>query len=428
MQPAAPVNPKRRRLLRSLGAASLLGLSPQARSTKATTSVVVVGGGFAGATCARALKRLMPELMVTVVEPRSWFFTGPMSNAVVGGQLNADAIRFDNDALARLGIAWRPQRVVTLDRASRSLQLADGSTLTADLLVLAPGIALNWHALHDVSAKVRARCPSAWLGDAEVTQLRDRVAQLDDGAHVIISAPALPYRCPPGPYERAAMIAYAAHRCGKRIRITVLDSKDDFSKRSAFIDGWARHYPGVIEWVPRARGGQVTGFARNGRAVVTADGETINADLINVIPPQQAPEWMQAAGLCDEQGWCPVDAFSFASPHAANTYVIGDAASVAPVPKSAFAAQAQAELCALAIHASLLGLEPAESLMLNTCYSLLHDTHAISVAASFAATEHGFERLSEGASAPGLPAAIGAREAADAMAWYRRATQRAFGG
>lgn len=415
---------RRQLLLGGLLALSGLGRglarAPQAR-------VVIVGGGFAGATCARALRRLDPALAITVVEPRAAFCTGPMSNAAIAGVLPLAEVTVGPQGLPAAGIDWCPQRVVALDPARRRVQLEDGRQLEADELILAPGIQLRTDLVEGLHPALAAEWPSAWLGDADVGALAARVAALRQGDEVIIAAPPLPYRCPPGPYERASLIAWSARERGIRIRITVLDAKDDFTKRAAFLAGWARAYPGVIDWRPRREGGQILRVDADRRRLITVDGRDWQADLISLIPPQTAPEWMIAAGLTDATGWCPVDASGFRSRRQPTVRIIGDAADVHPVPKSAFAAQGQAELCALAVVAERAGRALPAGLLLNTCYSLIHPRQAISVAARYAPIEGRFSRLSEGASGPDQPEALGASEADQAFGWYRHARQRAFG-
>jgi len=423
------VSPERRRVLAGIGLTALLPKTVLAAAQRAARglNVAVVGGGFAGATCARALRRLAPDLRVSLIEPRTEFFTGPMSNAAIAGLLPLSAIRYSPAGLAAAGVPWIPQRVVALDPMRRQLRLGNGQSLAADHLVLAPGIQPRLDTLEGFDAEAAIRCPSGWLGDGEVSALRDRIAALPDGATVLISAPPLPYRCPPGPYERAALIAWSAQQQGKKIRVRLLDSKDDFPKRSAFLAGWERHYPGVIEWRARSQGGAVVRVDAGKGMLQTLDGHTHHGELLSVIPPQSAPQWLIDAGLADETGWCPVNAQDFRSTAAPGLRVIGDAAKLDPVPKSAFAAQAQAELCALALVAELAGETLPPGLLVNTCYSLLHPEHAISVAASFQPVQGRFNRLSEGSSGPDLPPEVGTAEARDAMQWYRQATQRAFG-
>jgi sulfide dehydrogenase [flavocytochrome c] flavoprotein chain len=243
-----------------------------------------------------------------------------------------------------------------------------------------------------------------------------------------MAVPANPYRCPPGPYERASLIAHYLKTRKPRSKLLVLDAKDPFSKQRLFEEAWATLYPGVVERVPLSAGGRVTAVDPGVRILTTEFG-THRADVANVIPPQRAGAVAAAAGVADRSGWCPIDPVSFESRLVPGIHVIGDAAIAGAMPKSAFAANAQAKACAAAIAALLRGTAPAEPRLINTCYSLIAPDQAISIAGVYRpsggllADVEGAGGVSPLQPSPEFRAAE-ARYAAD---WFRTITAEAFG-
>ncbi len=225
----------------------------------AAPRVVVVGGGFAGASCARALRQAAPRVAVTLVEASPTFTACPFSNAVIGGLRELDAQQF---TLRRASppTASRVARALAtgVDAQARSVTLADGARLPYDRLVLAPGIDMRWDALPGYDEAAAARMPHAWRAGEQTALLRRQLEAMADGGLVVISAPANPFRCPPGPYERASLIAHYLKTQKPRSKLIVLDAKDAFSKQRLFQAAWAELYPGLLEWVPLSKGGNVT--------------------------------------------------------------------------------------------------------------------------------------------------------------------------
>lgn len=419
------IDRRRRALLAALAGAGLWPLGARARPAL-KGHVAIVGGGFGGAVCAQTLRRFAPQLKITLIEPRAQFYTGPMSNLAVAGGWALDRVRRTPPHVE--GIRLVGQRARALETDPLVLHLADGVRLRADRIVVSPGVQMRYAEIDGLTADNSARVPHAWLGDAQVEILRARVAALEDGATVVIAPPAGAYRCPPGPYERAALIAWQLRQRNiRRARILIVDGKDDFTKRAAMQAEWARLYPGVIEWVPRAQGGEVLAVDVQQQQVTLASGEKIRADLISLIPPQQAAGFAQDTGLADGSGWCPVQLSSFESTRAPGVYVIGDASLAEPMPKSAFSAAAQARLTALVVIASLRGEAPPQGLLMNTCFSLMAPDRAVSVSASYRALGGRLNSVSSGVSASDASDAIRAREAALAYAWYAQASTEAFG-
>jgi len=425
-----PPHWNRRHLLRALGGIGLGAALPlTGRAADLQARIVIVGAGFGGATCAKYLKRACPSASILLIDRRDRFFTGPFSNAAVSGlQPLARIERWSADSARAHGVAYLADEVVAIDPVSRRLDTRRHGPLDADRIVLAPGIDLRWDVIEGLNADNSALMPHAWLGDAQLPLLHGRLAALSDGATIVIAAPQNPFRCPPGPYERATLMAWALRQRGlRRCKILIADAKDDFSKRGLFESEWARLYPGVIEWIPRASGGEVLAAEpRHGRLKLRS-GDWVRADLASVIPPQHAASLAAQADLVDESGWCPVNPASFGSTRHAGIHVIGDAAVATPMPKSGFAANSQAKVCAAAIAAELQDRAPPPARLLNTCYSLVADDAAISVSGYYAAVEGRLSALSEGVSPLAGDATLRRQEAVQAEAWYRGLTTDSFG-
>jgi NADPH-dependent 2,4-dienoyl-CoA reductase/sulfur reductase-like enzyme len=275
---------RRREVLTGLAAGALAAVSPQRAGAQAAR-IVVVGGGFGGATCARELHRR--GLAVTLVEPNATYVACPFSNAVVAGLREPESQRFTYEALAREGVTLMRASATGVDAARRQVALGDGARLDYDRLVLAPGVELNFAALPGYDEAAAEVMPHAWHGEAQALLLRRQLEAMEDGGTVVMTVPANPYRCPPGPYERASLVAHYLMAKKPRSKLIVLDAKDAFSKQRLFEAAWAELYPGRIEWVPLSSGGKVTEVDASAKALVTEFGRQ-EASVSNVIPPQRA--------------------------------------------------------------------------------------------------------------------------------------------
>jgi sulfide dehydrogenase [flavocytochrome c] flavoprotein chain len=243
----------------------------------------------------------------------------------------------------------------------------------------------------------------------------------------VISAPANPFRCPPGPYERASLIAYYLKRTKPRSKLIVLDAKDNFSKQRLFQAAWQQLYPGLLEWVSLSNGGKVTSVDTKTRTLVT-DFATYKADVANVIPPQRAGSIAETAGVADRTGWCPIDPATFESRLQPNIHVIGDAAIAGAMPKSAFAANAEAKVCTIAVAALLRGEPPPTPKLINTCYSLVAPDYGISIAGVYHPLNGQLADVegAGGVSPIDAPPDFRALEATYAEAWFRTITAETF--
>jgi NADPH-dependent 2,4-dienoyl-CoA reductase/sulfur reductase-like enzyme len=410
----------------SVASAALLPLPALAQGAKGR--VVVIGGGFAGATCARALKRLEPGIEVTLVEANRSFTACPFSNEVIVGLRELKEQQFGYDRLGADGIALAFTSATAIDPQSRTVTLAEGGPLPYDRLVLAPGIAISWDALAGYGKSAAQALPHAWKAGEQTLLLRRQLEAMEDGGLVVVSAPANPFRCPPGPYERASLIAWYLKTKKPRSKLIVLDAKDAFSKQKLFQSAWAKLYPGLLEWVSLSSGGKVTSVDPASKTFVT-DFDKYKADVGTVVPPQKAGRIAELAGVTDRSGWCPIDPVTFASPRQPLIHVIGDAAIAGGMPKSAFAANAQAKACATAVATLLAGGEPAEPKLINTCYSLVAPDYGISIAGVYHPANG---LLTDVAGAGGMspldaPPATRALEASYADGWFKTITSEIFG-
>ena len=417
-----------RREFLKLGVAASTALLPLAARAQGTAPrVVVVGGGFAGASCARALRQADGRIAVTLVEANATFTACPFSNAVIGGLRELRAQQFTYDRVAADGIVVARAMATAVD--AQSVTLADGARLPYDRLVLAPGIDIRWDALPGYDEAAAAQMPHAWRAGEQTLLLRRQLEAMDDGGLVVISAPANPFRCPPGPYERASLIAHYLKTKKPKSKLMILDAKDTFSKQRLFQAAWAELYPGLLEWVPLSKGGAVTSVDAATRTLMTDFGRH-QAKVANVIPPQKAGRIAEVAGVADGTGWCPIDPVTFESKLQPRIHVIGDAVIAGAMPKSAFAANSQAKTCAAAVARLLTGATPSAPKLINTCYSLVAPDYGISVAGVYQPSASG--QLAEvpgsgGVSPAGAPRATRAAEALLAEAWFRTITDETFG-
>jgi sulfide dehydrogenase [flavocytochrome c] flavoprotein chain len=423
------VKATRRQFLELSAAAAAAVLGPRlARAQTSGPRVVVVGGGFAGASCARALRQADPKIAVTLVEPNATFTACPFSNSVIVGMRELSTQQFTYERVAADGITILRTSATAVDAPARSVTLADGAKLAYDRLVLAPGIDIRWGALAGYDEAASAQLPHAWRAGDQTLLLRRQLEAMDDGGLVVIAAPANPFRCPPGPYERASLIAHFLKTQKPKSKLLVLDAKDTFSKQRLFQAAWAELYPGLLEWVPLSKGGNVTSVDAATRTLVTDFGKH-QAKVANVIPPQKAGRIAEVAGVTDRSGWCPIDPVTFESKLQAGIHVIGDAAIAGAMPKSAFAANSQAKVCAAAVATLLAGATPSIPKLINTCYSLVAPDYGISVAGVYQPAGGQLADVpgAGGVSPSDAPRETRKAEAVLAEAWFRTITGEAFG-
>ena len=418
----------RRTFLKTTAAGAASALLPlPAIAQGAGGRVVVIGGGFGGATCARFLKRIDPRITVTLVEASQTFTACPFSNNVIAGLRDLKAQQFGYDKFAGDGVTLAFATATAVDPQARSVTLSNGARLDYDRLVLSPGIDIRWDGLPGYTEAAAERMPHAWKAGGQTLLLRTQLDAMPDGGTVVMSAPANPFRCPPGPYERASLIAYYLKTKKPKSKLILLDAKDAFSKQRLFQNAWKELYPN-LEWVSLSNGGKVTSVDVGAMTLVTDFGRH-KADVANVIPPQKAGHIAELAGVADRSGWCPIDPVTFESKLRPNIHVIGDATIAGAMPKSAFTANAHGKVCAAAVAKLLAGQKPDDPKLANTCYSLVAPDYGISVAGVYR-PDGGQLKDVEGAggvSPVNAPASFRAQEANYANGWFKTITGEVFG-
>ncbi|BBL23579.1 MULTISPECIES: NAD(P)/FAD-dependent oxidoreductase [Comamonas] len=398
-----------------------LALPSIVRAQAASAHVVVIGGGFGGATAARYLRQLAPQLRVTLVEPAARFYTCPFSNLYLAGLRSWESIGHSYDGLRKAGVHVVHARADHVLTDTRRVLLSNGQALSYDKLVLSPGVDMRWNALEGYDEAASQLAPHAWKAGPQTQLLKKQLEAMPDGGKFVMVIPANPFRCPPGPYERAAMVAHYLKQHKPKSKILLLDDKDAFSKQGLFIQGWKALYGDMIEWVKQSDDGKVTRADAKNLEVETAFGTKHKADVLNVIPPQKAGFIADRAGVTDASGWVPVKAESFESSKVPNVYVLGDATIAAPMPKSGFAANTQGKVAAAAIAAELTGQPLPAASYANTCYSLIGNDYGISVAGVYRAQEGKLIEVpnSGGVSPLDGNAAFRKAEADYGSAWYK---------
>jgi sulfide dehydrogenase [flavocytochrome c] flavoprotein subunit len=420
--------PSRRQFVATAAAGAVATALPRPlRAQGGQPRIVVVGGGFGGATTARFLKRADPRLDVTLVEPNPIFTSCPFSNEVIAGLRDIKAQYFGYDRIASDGVAIAHQTATGVDPRARTVALGNGTSLSYDRLVLAPGIDLRFDALPGYDEAAAALMPHAWKAGAQTVLLRRQLEAMEDGGTVVMALPALPYRCPPAPYERASLIAYYLKTKKPRSKIIVLDAKDTFSKQRLFESAWKTLYPN-LEWISLSSGGNPTAVDAAAKTI-TSDFDTYKADVANVIPPQKAGHIAELAGAADRTGWCPVDPVTFESLLVPGIHVVGDAAIAGAVPKSAFAANAAAKICAVAVAKLVRGEPPPSPKFVNTCYSVVAPDYGFSIAGVYQPVNGQWLEVegAGGISPLNAPAAFRQEEAKLANGWFNTITAEIFG-
>jgi sulfide dehydrogenase [flavocytochrome c] flavoprotein chain len=421
----------RRQLTRSTGglglAAAMVGF-PVPLRTQARGRVIVIGGGAGGATCARYLAKDSQEVLaVTLVEEQPRYTTCFYSNLYLAGWRDFDSITHGYDGLEAAGVEIAPMRAVGVDPVAKSVRLKGGEMLTYDKLVVAPGIDLDYDSIEGYSEQTAEIMPHSWKGGVQTKLLRSQLEAMPDGGLLVITAPPEPYRCPPGPYERASLIAYYFTQAKPKSKILILDAKDTFSKQALFEEAWNTYYKGMVEWVPGEFGGTVTSVDPKAMTITSAAGDVHKADVANVVPAQEAGRIAHEAGLVDGSGWCPIVPASMRSRNQPDIFVLGDAAIASPMPKSAFSANSQAKVVAMTIRSELTGSRSFPARYRNTCWSSLAPDDTVKLGANYEPGEERIESVDPFVSAAGESRDVRAANRQEADAWYDSITADIFG-
>jgi sulfide dehydrogenase [flavocytochrome c] flavoprotein chain len=309
----------RRGFIQTTGAAaavSMLGLPHVAQA--AGKKVVVVGGGTGGATAAKYIRMMDPSIEVTLIEANKDYHTCYMSNEVLSGDRTLDSIKFGYDGLAKHGVKVVNDTVTGIDAAAKKVTTAGGQSFDFDRCIVSPGVDFKWDAIEGYSEAASETIPHAWKAGPQTALLRKQLEEMPDGGTVVIAAPKDPFRCPPGPYERASQIAMYLSQHKPKSKVIILDAKSKFSKQGLFVAAWKKFYgyetdKALIEWRGEAQEAQVVKVDVATKTVTTKFGDEIKADVLNIIPEQKAGKIAFDAGLVNDKGWCPVDLRSFES-------------------------------------------------------------------------------------------------------------------
>jgi sulfide dehydrogenase [flavocytochrome c] flavoprotein chain len=395
----------------------------------AKPKVVVVGGGPGGGSIVRALASAAPsKLDIILIEAQPAYAACFQSNLHLGGLAPIERYLFTFDAMRRLdGVTLINDAAIGIDRDAKSVALRGGARIGYDLLVVAAGIDLDYGSVPGWSKEAENRMPHAYKGGAQLALLKSQLDAAPDGAVIVIMAPPNPYRCPPGPYERASMMAHAFKAAGKsKMRIVILDEKEAYPKQALFEEGWRRHYPGMIEWMPRSIHGGIKSVDPATMTVET-DFETYsNAALVNVIPRQMAGAIARDAGLVGAGGYCPIDPYTMKSMADPRIFVVGDACISGDMSKAAFAAGSQAKVAAQAILAELFREPKPEAKFESWCWSLIDAGDSVKLGGSYAPTPEKIQQKELVVSQ--LDDAPAVREAnfANSISWYESITRGLF--
>lgn len=369
----------RRKFLQATGGAvAISSLGFPAIVGAASRKVVVIGGGVAGATTAKYIRMADSSIDVTLIEPNTEYYTCFMSNEVLSGHRTMESIKVTYDGLKGHGVNVVHDTVTEIDPAGKKVMTSGGKSFAYDRCVVAPGISFKDN-IEGYDAAAMKSMPHAWKAGEQTVLLRKQLEAMPDGGVVAIAPPPNPFRCPPGPYERACQVALYLKAKKPKSKLLILDSKDKFSKFGLFMQAFDRYYKGIIEWVPASEGGKVTRVDAATNTLYCGD-TAHKVAVANVIPAQQAGAIAIKAGLTDDKGWCPIDGRTFESTLHAGVHVVGDASIASPLPKSGYAANSEGKVCAAAIVDMLNGRTPGDPSLVNTCYSVVGPDDAISVA------------------------------------------------
>ncbi|MBV7539255.1 FCSD flavin-binding domain-containing protein [Duganella sp. sic0402] len=377
---------KRRQFIQAAGAAGATSMLAGCASIggQARPQVAVIGGGYGGATAARYIRMWSDNSIdVTLIEPNASFISCPLSNLVLGGSKQIGELTLSLNALAsKHGVRIVRDSVTRIDAAQRTLALAGGQTLRYDRLIVSPGVDFMWDQLPGMlKPGAQDAILHAWKAGPQTVALRAQLAAMPDGGVYAMTIPPAPYRCPPGPYERASQVAFYFSRHKPKSKVLILDANDDVvSKGPLFKKIWRERYAGIIDYRPSFRTADVDAATHT---AISELGDKVQADVLNIIPPQRAGGIAVQTGLANANGrWCAVDFLTFESTQAKNIHVLGDAIAVAPLmPKSAHMANQHAKVCAAAVIDLLSGRAPyAQPMLTNTCYSYVSDHDVIHVA------------------------------------------------
>lgn len=420
------MNLSRRRLGQGLGAGAALSAlggcasmaQPEA-STKKLGRVLVVGGGYGGATAAKYLKMWGGNsLDVVLIERNTQFVSCPLSNLVVGGSRRIEDLTVSYQGLRERGVLVLNDEVTSIDPVKKRVVLKKIADQSYDRIIVSPGVDFIFDEVQGLNAEAQKTVLHAWKAGEQTVGLRRQLEAMPDGGVFVMTIPKVPYRCPPGPYERVCQVASYFKSAKPRSKILVLDGNPDIqSKKGLFEAAWKNLYPGMVEYRPNHN---VTELDARNKVAITELGEKIRGDVLNLIPPQRAGDLARQSGLVNANNrWCMVDWMTLESTAAKDVHVLGDATLSAPgMPKSGHMANQHGKTAAAAIIELMNGREPQAPVMANTCYSFVDDRNVVHVASvhQWSAAKKTIEPV---AGAGGLSSAPSEIEGQYAFAWAR---------
>ena len=449
------------KLTAAAGSFPVLGFPSLARAGAAKARVVVVGGGYAGATAAKYVKLADANIDVTLIEPNKIYTSCPLSNEAMVGHRDIKTLQVGYEGLKKRGINVVHDLVTGVDRTKKTVTTKGSKTFTYDALVMSPGIDFQFTGIDGYNESLINEIPHAWKAGEQTLLLKKQLEAMPDGGRFVIVVPKGPFRCPPGPYERASLVAnYFRHHGKTKSKVIIMDANDSHSKKGLFNQAWAKMYGwekeglgtnGMIEWVKGAEGGGVNKLDPKTKTV-SSDFVDVKADVLNIIPPHKAGRIAADTGLTGadgnnfEKGWCKVEPMTMASAADPDIYVVGDSCvagemplygnpnAAFDMPKSAHIAMTQAKVAAAAIVAKINGQPVPQPYYANTCYSVVGDDYGISVAHLYRVEGGTFKYIKEGSGVSMMtmpdkspvPASYRKLEAEYAVGWLRNVMADAF--
>ncbi|MCC5983209.1 MAG: FAD-dependent oxidoreductase [Rhodobacteraceae bacterium] len=409
---------KRRTLLAGMAAGSAVLAAPAVMGAS-RPKVVVIGGGSGGATAARYLARdSQGALDVVLVEPTRTYYTCYFSNLYLGGFWDLENLGHSYGTLAaRHGINVVHDWAIGIDRDAQTVTLAGGDVLDYDRLVISPGIDFVEGSVPGWSVAAQNRMPHAYKAGSQTELLKAQVENMREGGVFAMVAPPNPYRCPPGPYERISMVAHVLSERNPTAKILLVDPKENFSKQALFEEGWARHYPGMVERVGPDFGADNVSVDPEAMTV-DIDGMVEQVDVCNVIPAQQAGRIAHLADLTNDSGWAPVVPADMRSRMDDKIFVLGDASAQGDMPKSGFSANSQAKVAANVIRHELLDARLFPARYANTCWSLIATDDGVKVGASYEPTDEKIATVDSFISQTGEDADLRRQTFEESIGWY----------
>jgi len=427
----------RRNFLKQLAASSFFLASGIPKLTYgAQKRVVIIGGGTGGATAAKYLLRNDASIQVILIEKNASYLTCYMSNEVLGGERELESLRFHYDTLEARGVTVVQDEVIAIEADTQQVRTQSGQTYQYDRCIVSPGIDFRFDTIAGYDAAIAdTRIPHAWKAGQQTLDLRAQLEAMDNGGTVVIAAPPNPYRCPPAPYERASQIAHYLKQHKPHSKVIILDPKTSFAKQAQFEEAWTALYgynstDSMIEWHSGTEDAGVIAVDVSNKTVTTAFGDHYSADVLNIIPAQKAGSIAFSADLTDDTGWCPINRQTFESERHANIHVIGDACSANALPKSGYAANSEAKVCAAAVAALLNGQQVASPSFSNGCYSVVGTDYAISILAIYRLSDDGksIDKIPDSGGTSALNASAEQHKLAlqYAHSWYKNFTNDVF--